>query len=170
MTPPETVELDHAQRITVDSMGPPGQRTFYLQAAQDETVVTLIIEKEQASALAVVIRNMLERSGTVETQSSDEAPDLIEPLKPLFRVGQLQLSYDEERDMLLVVAEALPASEDETLMAVRIWGTRAQMAALAHKAARVVAAGRSTCPLCHELISPGQPHACVKGNGRKHLE
>jgi uncharacterized repeat protein (TIGR03847 family) len=163
------IELDHAYFITVDTIGPPGQRTFYLQAAQDELVVTMVIEKEQASAMTIVIGNILQQLGWAEGEIEIGNMDLIQPVTPLFRVGQLRLGYDERRDMLLIVAEELVPPETEEGTQVHIWGTREQMAALAHKAATTVAAGRPACPLCHELFDPSEPHVCVKGNGRKRL-
>ena len=48
MSLPELIELSEVDFITIDTIGPPGQRTFYLQAAQGNTLITLIIEKEHA--------------------------------------------------------------------------------------------------------------------------
>ena len=70
--------------------------------------------------------------------------------------------------MMLIVAEELLA-EDERGARVQIWASRGQMAALSRRAMAVVAAGREVCPLCHEPMEADGPHACVKGNGRKHL-
>jgi hypothetical protein len=52
---------------------------------------------------------------------------------------------------------------------VRIWARHEQMAALARKAAIAVASGRPICPLCDEVIEPGEEHICVRDNGRKRL-
>ena len=45
-------ELDALDFITVGTIGPPGQRIFHLQARQENNLITLTIEKEQAAALA----------------------------------------------------------------------------------------------------------------------
>jgi hypothetical protein len=83
-------------------------------------------------------------------------------------VGKLELGYEQERDMLAIVAEEL-APEGQEGGRVRIWATHEQMAALARKAAVAVASGRPICPLCDEIINPGEEHVCVRDNGHKRL-
>jgi uncharacterized repeat protein (TIGR03847 family) len=163
------IELSKADFITIDTIGPPGQRTFYLQAAQEDTLITLIIEKEHAAAISVAITSVLERLEEVVDPPELADLDLVQPVQPLFRVGKLELGYDQTRDMLVVRAEELASEEQEYVAQVHIWATRAQMAALARKAVIAVASGRPTCPLCGEPIKPGERHVCVRGNGRKHL-
>jgi uncharacterized repeat protein (TIGR03847 family) len=168
MNQPEWIELSHADFITIDTIGPPGQRTFYLQAAQDEMLITLIIEKEQAAAIAVAIGGALQQLDVAEEESDLSDLDLIPPIQPLFRVGKLELGYDQERDMLVIALEELVAEEEQGSR-VRIWARHEQMAALARKAAIAVAAGRPICPLCDEVLEPDEAHVCVRDNGRKHL-
>jgi uncharacterized repeat protein (TIGR03847 family) len=167
---PELIELSQVDFITIDTIGPPGQRTFYLQAAQDDMLVTLIIEKEQAAAMSVAISSMLEELRATRGEPEITSLELIHPLEPLFRVGRLGLGYDETRDMLVVTAEELAAEEEQHRARVHIWASHTQMAALARKAAIAVTSGRPTCPLCGETIDPGEQHVCVRGNGRKRTD
>jgi len=172
MSLPNLIELEAADFVTVDTIGPPGKRTFFLQAAQETMLVTVVIEKEHAAALSIAIRSMLEQLDQGETEVEGEAGSadmgLIHPVEPLFRVGQLGLGYDETQDMLVIMAEEL-TREEEQGSRVHIWGNRALMAALAHHAATVVALGRPVCPLCNEVIDSGEVHVCIKDNGRKRL-
>jgi uncharacterized repeat protein (TIGR03847 family) len=168
MSQPEWIELSRADFVTVGATGLPGQRTFYLQAAQGELVVTLVIEKEQAAAIAIAVGGALQQLGEGGETLDLPAPDLIHPVEPLFRVGKLELGYDQSRDMLVIVAEELVA-EGEQGDKVRIWATHEQMAALARQAAIAVASGRPICPLCNEVIDPGEEHVCARDNGRKRL-
>jgi uncharacterized repeat protein (TIGR03847 family) len=172
MSLPELIELGQADFITIDTIGPPGQRTFYLQAAQDDTLITVIIEKEHAAALSVAIQGLLEQLAEDEAEALEEREpihlDLIRPVNPLFRAGRLGLGYDEIQDKLVIMVEELTEEEEEGTR-VHIWGSRDLMAALAQKAAFVVASGRPLCPLCAEPIEPGEKHVCVRGNGRKHI-
>jgi uncharacterized repeat protein (TIGR03847 family) len=165
----ELIELSRADFITIDTIGLPGQRTFILQAAQGDTLIALIIEKMHAAALSIAIMNLLKKLGGMEEEPELAGLDLIQPVDPLFRVGQLGLGYDEEKDMLVIVAEELTAEEEQLGAKARIWASRDQMAVMARKAAVVVAAGRPTCPLCGEPINPGEEHVCLRGNGRKRL-
>ena len=166
---PELIELKRADFITIDTIGPPGQRTFYLQAAQDDTLITLTIEKAHAAAISIAIQGILEQLGDAGDEPDPASLDLIYPVESLFRVGQLGLGYDQTHDMLVVVAQELTEEWQQQRAKVHIWANRAQMGALARKAAIVVASGRPTCPLCSEPIEPGDEHVCVRGNGRKRL-
>ncbi|HDQ70710.1 MAG TPA: DUF3090 family protein [Chloroflexi bacterium] len=167
MSLPELIELRRADFVTIDTIGMPGQRTFYLQAAQEKTIITLIIEKEQAAALSIAIQTVLEQQGASGTPVETPDMNLIHPIEALFRVGGLRLNYDRVEQMLVIIAEEL--TEEAHSSRVRIWIDHSLMAALARQAAITVAAGRPICPLCNEPINPGEEHVCVKGNGRKHL-
>jgi uncharacterized repeat protein (TIGR03847 family) len=170
MSLPELIELNRADFITIDTIGPPGQRTFYLQAAQEDMLITLIIEKEQAAAMSVAISDILQKLAETEDEPEHEGLDLVHPVEPLFRVGRLGLGYDDTQNMLVITAEELVDEEEEEGTRVHIWATPSQMAALARKAAIVVASGRPICPLCGETLRPGEQHVCVRGNGRKHAD
>ena len=171
MSLPEPIELNRADFITIDAIGLPGQRTFFLQASEGDILITLIIEKEHAAALSIAIQSLLEQLGQDQETRDESVPvnlDLVHPVEPLFRVGQLGLGYDEAQDMIVVMADELTEEEEEGDM-VHIWGNRALMGALAHQAATVVASGRPICSLCGEVMDVDEDHVCIKGNGRKQL-
>jgi uncharacterized repeat protein (TIGR03847 family) len=131
-------------------------------------LVTLIIEKEQAAAIAVAVGGALQQLDEDYEEFDLPAIELIQPIEPLFRVGKLELGYDQERDLLAIIAEER-VSEGQVGGRVRIWATYEQMAALARQAAVAVASGRPICPLCDEIIDPGEEHVCVRDNGHKRL-
>jgi uncharacterized repeat protein (TIGR03847 family) len=162
------IELRRADHLTIGTVGEPGERTFFLQAAQDDLVISLVIEKEQATAIAIAISSVLSDAEAVEDVDQHRRIELIHPVRPLFRVAKLSMGHDEAREMIVIIAEAL-VPEGEPGQRVRIWGTQAQMLALAREAVIAVAAGRPICPLCHEVLDPGQDHVCVRGNGRKRV-
>jgi uncharacterized repeat protein (TIGR03847 family) len=93
---------------------------------------------------------------------------LDEPLEPVFRVGQMGLGYDEDRNLLVLVAqELLPEGEDpSTASSARFWGTPTQMRTMARQATEVVAAGRPVCPLCSAPMDP-EGHFCPRRNGHQ---
>jgi len=172
-------ELDNVTRLTADAVGEPGQRTFYLQAASGADQVTLLVEKEQVRRLAENLETWLPElaAGRPEDPAEAAAAEagelaLAEPLEPDFRVGQLSLSYDTERDRVLVIATELQAEdEDEPLklpdpLEVRLLVTRAQLRVLARHGAEVVARGRPLCPLCGNPLDPGG-HICPALNGHR---
>ena len=169
MSLPKLIEMSGVDFVTIDTIGPPGQRTFYLQAAQDDLLITLIIEKEQAAAIAVAISGLLERLSQKAQGPNIMNLDLIQPVDPLFRVGKLELGYDQARDMLIIVAEELEVKQGQEGTTVHIWADQSQMEQLASRAAIAVASGRPTCALCGEVISPDEAHVCVRDNGHKRL-
>jgi uncharacterized repeat protein (TIGR03847 family) len=172
-------DLDPVTRLTADAVGEPGQRTFYLQAASGADQVTLLVEKEQVRRLAENLETWLPElaAGRPEDPAESAAAEagelaLAEPLEPDFRVGQLSLSYDAERDRVLVVATELQADEEEDPLVVpeplevRLYVTRAQLRVLARHGAQVVARGRPLCPLCGNPLDPSG-HICPAQNGHR---
>jgi uncharacterized repeat protein (TIGR03847 family) len=166
----------HPSRITIDALGPPGQRVFLLQASQGDMTVTLKMEKQQAAVLAASIGRMLDelaRQFPREISRLEEpiSSDLMvqEPFDVLFPVGQMGLGYDQSEDALvLVMAELTTEEEAGTARVVRMWATRGQMKALSRHAIEMVALGRPTCPLCGQPIDP-DGHFCPKSNGRERI-
>jgi uncharacterized repeat protein (TIGR03847 family) len=174
----ESFELMELNRITVGTVGLPGQRIFFLQARQDDQVLTLKMEKIQVAALAAWIAKTLE-----DLPAPGQLPDEhdLEPepfLDAAWVVGSLGGAYDAEVDRIVVVAaEVTPEPEEPESMedpldalathdgaTARLGATREQMAALAIRATTLVSSGRPPCPLCGYPIDP-RGHACPKTNG-----
>jgi uncharacterized repeat protein (TIGR03847 family) len=171
-------DLDPVTRLTADAVGEPGQRTFYLQAASGADQVTLLVEKEQVRRLAESLQTWLPELAADRPEDPGEAAAaeagelaLAEPLEPDFRVGQLQLSYDGERDRVVIVATELQAGDEEPLvppepLQVRLYVTRPQLRVLARHGSQVVARGRPLCPLCGNPLDP-TGHICPAQNGHR---
>jgi uncharacterized repeat protein (TIGR03847 family) len=144
-------EFDPVTHITVDALGRPGHRVFYLQAVRGIDKITLVCEKEQIEALVEAIDEMLENLEREYSLSRDkdlavdEAPMMIqETVDPLFRVGSMGLGYDDNRDrMLLVVQELVAEDEHRDPLEVRFFASRRQMQALGAYARLVLARGRT---------------------------
>jgi uncharacterized repeat protein (TIGR03847 family) len=152
----QEIELNPVDFITVGTIGPKGQRIFHLQGGKDNQLVSLIIEKEQAWALSEAIREMLEdlderhpNFSASTTELSQIDMDLREPIEPVFRVAQMGLGYDEDRDLVVLVAQELVATDEETDPAlvdpgiVRMWCSREQMRYLSIHTLEVVQSGRA---------------------------
>lgn len=162
--------------ITTDAIGKPGQRVFYIQARQDDRVITLLAEKIQIQTLAIGVEQFLaeiaSRYPDLPPASSeyDESKMHIEPpVDPLFRIGELGLSYDIERDLLILIArEATPeGTEESNANVLRLWCTRSQLRAMCHWGIEVANRGRPICPQCGEPMEL-EGHFCPKKNGHKH--
>lgn len=156
------IDLNPVEFITIGTIGPKGQRVFYLQAGQENQLVSMVIEKEQSWALSEAIRELvddIDERLQAETSVTLEGVDmdLREPIEPVFRVAQMGLGYDEERDKVVLVAQELVTpqedddeddidlgleSEDKPGV-VRMWCSREQMRALSMHAMETVRQGRA---------------------------
>jgi uncharacterized repeat protein (TIGR03847 family) len=158
------IELNPVSFITVGTVGPKGKREFFLQAGDESQIVSLTIEKEHARALGEAIREMLDGlAKRAENPVPNEEPeqsranmDLREPIESRFRVAQLGLGYDEDRDMVILVAQELVVSnaeDDEEELedsaeveepgVARFWATRQQMQILSQHASHIIKQGRA---------------------------
>lgn len=159
----ESFDISDVDHLTTGAVGEPGKRVFYLQAASGGQVVSLRLEKTQVAALAAYLRAMLADLPPPADLPGDMA--LIEPVVPEWVVGSLGVSYDEEGDRVVLVAEEL-VEEDAAGASVRIVATREQIAALSAHGAELVAAGRPPCALCGQPLDP-EGHVCVRLNGHR---
>jgi uncharacterized repeat protein (TIGR03847 family) len=165
-----TFDLDAVQRITAGAVGPRGQRVFYVQARRGSRLITLVAEKEQVRALADAISRLLdglaEKNPRLATSDDLLVTDmsLEEPLDPEFRVAQMGLGYDADRDMVVLLIQGASEEEEGEAQTARLSASRPQMRALASHASQVVAAGRPICGNCGRPIDPAG-HFCPQRNG-----
>jgi uncharacterized repeat protein (TIGR03847 family) len=160
------VELAH-----VEAIGEPGQRRFrVLTRASGETTI-MWMEKQQVDALGRAIEQILEQAPlpfeeqTLETATAvgiDSESFNLET-RNQFRVGKIELGYDQERDRLVVVAYDVDSEEDDAPSLAALV-PRELARHMADESAAVVAAGRPRCVLCGVPMGPG-PHACPQQNG-----
>jgi len=166
-------ELDDVDHLTTGTIGPPGQRVFYLQAAQGDQLVSLRLEKTLLAALVRYLGALLADlppAGPLPTEL-----ELREPVVAEWVVGGLGASYDEQADRVVLLAEEMVATEpvgDELIAeehegaVARFGATREQVAAFAMHGAGVVEAGRPPCPLCGQPLD-AEGHVCARLNGHR---
>lgn len=184
--PRQVFLYDPPDRFVAGTVGQPGQRTFFLQAAEGARVTSVALEKNQVTVLAQRMEELLDevlrQSGNEVTvpavtpkELGDEGP-LAQPLLEEFRVGTMALAWDP--DAARVVVEAQAATEDEEeeteplsdedegpdVLRVRISPSMAR--AFTDRAMEVVKAGRPECPFCGLPLDP-QGHVCPRQNGHR---
>ncbi len=118
---PQVFEYDPPDRFVAGTVGEPGQRTFYLQASGGGRVTSVALEKQQVSALAErvdeVLDEVLRRTGGAGAPAvapaalQDRAP-LDQPILEDFRVGTLALAWDSDAGVLVIEAHQLALDED----------------------------------------------------------
>ena len=170
------IDVDPCDHITADAIGNPGQRVFYIQAFQDQRTITVIIEKAQLQSLSIGVEQFLSQISRQNPALDEASGDYIEeamrinpPVDPLFRVGEIGLGYDKERDRVVIFTKELLAedADPENAAAVRFWCSREQIRKMARWGVEVVQRGRPVCPQCGQPME-AEGHFCPKKNGHKH--
>ena len=177
--------FDWPDRLVIGTVGPPGERTFYLQARAGKQLVSVSMEKQQSAALAERIEEVLD-----ELMAEDGNPfsvpaltpeglvdndPLEQPVEEQFRAGTMGLGWDPTTAQLVI--EAFPIIEvdaeeldvldmdelePEEVLVVRIPVGTAR--AFAKRTREVVGAGRPLCPLC-SLPMDSDDHICELPEG-----
>lgn len=190
--PPIIHGFDPPERFVAGTVGPPGSRTFFLQARTGVRITSISLEKQQVAALAERIDELLD-----EVMASDEVSAVIPAVAPLglddphpleqpieeeFRAGTMTLSWDPSDERIVIevfpFAEAAVVSpeqldedfeepEPDEVFLVRIDAGHAR--AFVQRAAQVLDAGRPSCPFCGNPIDP-DGHLCVRANGFRRRE
>ncbi len=154
-------DLDPVDWVTASSIGPPGNRTFYIQARRNSRYVAFVVEKAQVRSLAELAQELLARVDiTVTPDDVSSEQELHGPVQPVWRAGGMALGSDEEGEVFvlemveLVRAEEPDDAEDEPATA-RLVMDREQLIRLAAFAAFAVEnGGRERCQVCEGLRDP----------------
>lgn len=183
------IEYDQPERFVVGTIGPPGQRVFFVQARSGRRTTSVSLEKTQVAVLADRLNDMLDEyaEGAATEQAAREFADtgpLDTPVEEEFRVGTMGLSWDEETRHVVLEMHAVgdafdiadvdelassgelaedPAS-DPTQLVLRVRIPAAMARAFAQRSRMVVSAGRPNCPFCALPIDAGG-HICPRSNG-----
>lgn len=181
-------DLGPIEIVGAEAVGQAGQRRFRLFAMIHNISVALWMEKEQLNNLSIALDRILAQltEGRIlrtEAQASPPAPlqgaPANFPVKPEFefQVGQLRISFDERRNLLVLTSVPLgiimePGQEPQVILrdadTLSFRFTLQQAKELASSITTLVSSGRPTCPLCKAPLDGG-PHACVKQNGHHEL-
>ncbi len=153
--------------FTTGTVGPPGQRVFYLQARERGVLATLKVEKEQVGALADYLAGLLARLPTPADVALGDL-SLVEPIVPAWAVRSLGVGYDQAQDRVVIEAEELAEGQDEErageAASARLHVSPAQAVAFVERARGLVKAGRPPCQICGRPMNPGG-HVCPRSNG-----
>jgi uncharacterized repeat protein (TIGR03847 family) len=168
-------DLPSPDHFTAGTVGPPGQRVFYLQARGDGVLVTLKCEKQQVGALAEYLAGILEDLPAIDPDAVPTTHDLLEPLIAEWSIGSLAVAWDDSADRVVLVAEEV-TSDDETGTendepsttgaTARFRLSREQVAAFLATTEELMAAGRPSCPFCGGPLDP-DGHVCPRSNGHR---
>jgi len=173
-------EFAEPERVVVGTVGPPGEREFFIQARQGRRLVTVAIEKSQARVLAEGLDRLLDelfRAGVsvpmIEPGDLDLEP-LTSPIESEFRSQAMGLAWNETLELLTL--EVHSEAEEDTVIpdvesdaeegpdCLRVRLTLFQARAFVARTLRVVSAGRQPCPFCQLPLNPAG-HVCPRSTG-----
>ena len=178
--------FDPPERCVAGAVGPPGQRTFFIQATGNGRTMTISLEKEQVRLLGESLAELLDdvggSEGTEEAAQEfvDNAP-LDAPFEDDFRVQRLSVAWDGSLRQVILEAYDRPDEEDMAGLSSMAEETDLPWSHLPPQSIRVVLApgparafamrctasltgGRPSCPFCGNPLDP-EGHICPRANG-----
>jgi len=208
--PRRIFSFDEPERFVAGTVGQPGARAFFLQARDGRRIVSVGLEKAQVAVLAERMAALLDELGrhgldisageepegpeepqgagtsappevgtSIAATGNDVAP-LDEPLQEAFRAGALTLTWDGDRQRIIVeareITEADEAGEpveiddddEDGPDLIRVVMLPRAARDFAARAAAVVNAGRPPCPFCGQPLD-ATGHLCPRRNGAGYL-
>ena len=156
----ESFHFESVDMLTVGTLGPKGQRVFYLQCFAEGELVSLKFEKRQAAALAEYLERVLRELPEDEPLEPGADLDMREPVVEAWTIGALGIAYDQDRGTVILVAEELVEDPDTSGASARFTLRRPQVVALVNRTRTVVAAGRRPCPFCLRPLEPADGGWC----------
>jgi hypothetical protein len=117
-----------AQALRAEALGQPGQRRFRMLAAIDGETHILWMEKQQLQALGLALEQLLEQlPDTPVLSSSDALPgQLDEETRNQFRVGRIEIAFDEVVERIIIAAHDIEQDEAEESPTLALRISRAQ--------------------------------------------
>jgi uncharacterized repeat protein (TIGR03847 family) len=164
------VELSDPHHVTVGYTGVPGDRTFFFQAQDEDTLLTLQLEKAQVEGLGELLTQLLARVDDVPASDWDRAAmDLRRPIDASWRIGEISLGLDPDAARFALELAELATEEVDEPREARVWCDQDQARRLAAHAMEVIGQGRPRCELCGRPTDVDGGHVCPATNGHGRL-
>ena len=121
---PATV-FDPPERFVAGTVGPPGGRTFFLQASGEGRLVSVSLEKVQVSVLADRVNDLLDahaEGAATEPVGGGDTDPLATPIEDEFRVDTLALAWDPARSVVVIEChdQDPEEAEEEAVQTLRV--------------------------------------------------
>ena len=192
---PVVHRYDPPERFVAGTVGPPGQRTFFLQARIGTRMTSVALEKQQVAVLAERVDGLLDEVMRAEggatvvpavtpADHEDNAP-LEHPIEEEFRAGTMTLAWDSQTNRVVIevfafvddapddaLEEADPAEDLESAMVEEPTAEEMLVVSLPPAAARAFSQRAQAVvaagrPPCQFCGNPMDPsgHLCPRANG-----
>lgn len=179
------IDFDPPERFIADAVGPPGGRTFFLQAVDGSRVMTVAVEKEQVRLLGESLTELLEEMAPAPDGTEGQGPEHVQPdnaplhtpIEEDFRARALTLAWDPDRrtatieaseqDPDTVSGDATDSDAESDVFgsdAIRVVLDVPMARGFAQRCATSIKGGRPSCPFCGGPLDPSG-HICPRANG-----
>jgi len=162
-------DIKNVTRFAAGTVGPRGERVFYLQVSGDSKVMSLRMEKGQVIELANQLDVLLDALPNGDTPVDDDMA-LVEPVVADWVVDVMLVSYDPDTEQFVIRAEEHllindPGLTVEDITAMdaaeaKFWVSRAQVAAFIRCVQHLASAGRPPCPFCGAPLNSADWCSC----------
>lgn len=159
--------FDPVERFVVGTVGPPGQRVFFLQARTGHRLVSVSVEKQQVALLAERLVSIVDQESSGGLSGFVDNEPLEAPIEDEFRVRAIGLHWDSARSRIIVEChdhDPEDADEAATGTTLHVALSAPQVREFGRRAESVVSAGRPPCPFCGQPLDP-EGHLCPRANG-----
>lgn len=173
------IDYPNPDRFVVGTVGPPGQRAFFLQARDGSRLTSVSLEKAQVALLAERINELLDELDAEDAAAVPVDNDPLSlPIEDEFRVNTLSLAWNDGRRQVIIEAvdsevSVQPGPDNEMVEVVdpgavtlRVALSPSMAREFARRGLAAVNAGRPPCPFCGEPLDPAG-HVCARANGYK---
>ncbi|MEO0494662.1 MAG: DUF3090 family protein [Actinomycetota bacterium] len=157
----DSFSFNELEFFTVGTLGPRGERVFYLQGRGDGQLVSLRLEKQQVASLADYLTQVLEDLPEASVGALPSDLTLREPVVAAWTIGAIGIAYSADDDRLVILAEEMIEDEDGEPAQARFTLRREQVIGLIDRARDVVSAGRTPCPYCGSPLQPRDGGWCA---------
>lgn len=180
------IDFDPPERFIAEAVGPPGGRTFFLQAVDGSRVMTVSVEKEQVRLLGESLTELLDEMAPAPEGADGRGPEHVKPdtgplntpIEEDFRARALTLAWDPSRRTATIEAnEQDPdaAGDDDAPQGdeprnpfgsdtIRVVLDVPMARGFAQRCAASITGGRPNCPFCGGPLDPSG-HICPRANG-----
>ena len=161
-------EYDAVDEFAVGALGEPGQRVFLLQCKHGDDRITIKLEKQQAQAMSLYLRRVLE--DLPQAKAVPKPASIEPPFDAEFVLGEIGLGYELDGARVLVQLEEIETTDEEGEPVsdgprghIRLFLSPAQALAFCEQSDDAVAGGRPTSRWCEMPIN-ADGHSCPRMN------
>ena len=136
----DSFELRNPDNFVAGVVGEPGERIFFLQASEENLVVTMKVEKGQVQSLASYLADVLDDQS--EKPAASSISNMVEPPNAIWTVGALAIAVEENTKALVVIIQELVDNEQDKPAETHIHLTPSQAKAFIDHALFLIEFGR----------------------------